>query len=103
MHAVYCATHPASGIANLAPLLAGVGKQVLSVDDALATTIVDVPLWQQKREAICAHRGEVASERALPDLLARTDEDTRSRILRTEYFTRLTPGPHPDDPHRLTS
>ncbi|MET8658616.1 hypothetical protein [Streptomyces griseus] len=81
---------PASGIADLAPLLASVGKQVLSVDDALATNIVHVPLCQQKWEAIC---GEIDSKRTLPGLLARTDEETRSRILRTEYFTRPAPGP----------
>lgn len=102
--AVYCATHPASGVADLAPLLRGVGKQVLSVDDSLATTAVDVPSWQrQKWTAILAHRREVVIERALPGLLARTDEGTRARILRTEYFTRLTPGPHRDGPYQLTA
>ncbi|MCX4486597.1 PIG-L family deacetylase [Streptomyces anulatus] len=87
VHAVYCATHPASG-----------------VDDSVVSTVVDVTPWQQqKAAAIFAHRGEVASERALPGLLARTDEGTRERILRTEYFIRLTPGPHRDDPHQLTA
>ncbi|MET9805497.1 MULTISPECIES: PIG-L deacetylase family protein [Streptomyces] len=104
VHAVYCATHPASGVADLAPLLRGVGKQVLSVDDSFATTAVDVTPWQQQKwTAILAHRGEVAIERALPGLLARTDEGTRAQILRTEYFTRLTPGPHRDDPYQLTA
>ncbi|MEV7907579.1 PIG-L deacetylase family protein [Streptomyces anulatus] len=103
VHAVYCATHPATGVADLGPLLQSVGKPVLSVDDSFVTTIVDVTPWQQqKAAAILAHRGEVASERALPGLLARTDEGTRSRIMRTEYFIRLTPGPRPGDPHRLT-
>ncbi|WP_405192885.1 PIG-L deacetylase family protein [Streptomyces anulatus] len=104
VHAVYCATHPASGVADLGPLLQNVGKPVLSVDDSVVSTVVDVTPWQQqKAAAIFAHRGEVASERALPGLLARTDEGTRERILRTEHFIRLTPGPHRDDPHQLTA
>ncbi|MFI1186211.1 PIG-L deacetylase family protein [Streptomyces californicus] len=98
---VYCATHPASGVADLGPLMRSVGKEVLSVEDSLVTTTVDVTPWQQRKwEAIRAHRGEVAGERALPGLLDRLDEEARSRILRTEHFIRLAPGPCPDDPHR---
>ncbi|WP_281292822.1 hypothetical protein [Streptomyces qinzhouensis] len=32
--ALYAATHPDSGIGDLAPLLAGVGKSLLTVPDA---------------------------------------------------------------------
>ncbi|MEV8454107.1 PIG-L deacetylase family protein [Streptomyces sp. NPDC052095] len=101
--ALYCATHPESGVDGLGPLLASVGKQVLAVPDADATTAVDVTPWlERKWSAILAHRGEVARERPLPGLLARLPEDARRAALATEYFTRLTPGPVPGAPHRLT-
>lgn len=103
VRAVYCGTHPASGLGDLGPLLEGVGKQVLTVPDLHATTAIDVSPWvRQKWAAILAHRGEVARERSLPGILARLDEETRNRIIGTEYFTRLTPGPAPGDPHRLS-
>ncbi|MFC8698434.1 PIG-L deacetylase family protein [Streptomyces parvus] len=41
-HTVHCATHPDSGIADLGPLLADVGKQLLTVPDPYATTSVDI-------------------------------------------------------------
>ncbi|MFF2010678.1 PIG-L deacetylase family protein [Streptomyces sp. NPDC058195] len=101
--AVYCATHPESGVGALGPLLTGVGKRVLAVPDAYATTAIDVTPWsEQKWAAILAHRGEVARERPLPGILARLPEETRRAVLATEYFTRLAPGPAPGAPHRLT-
>lgn len=101
--ALYAATHPHSGVGDLGPLLAGVGKTVLSVPDEYVTAAVDVTPWvAQKERAIFAHRGEVARERSLPGMLARLPEDTRRRIISTEYFTRLAPGPVPGDPLRLT-
>ncbi len=103
VHSVYCATHPASGIADLGPLLAGVGKQLLTVPDSFVTTAVDISPWlSQKWRAVLSHRGEVARERPLPGLLARLDEKTRNRIIRTEYFTRTAAGPDRGDPHLLT-
>ncbi|NUK16240.1 MULTISPECIES: PIG-L deacetylase family protein [Streptomyces] len=101
--ALYAATHPHSGVGDLGPLLTGVGKTVLSVPDAYVTAAVDVTPWaEQKWRAILAHRGEVARERPLPGILARLPEDTRRRIISTEYFTRLAPGPVPGDPLQLT-
>ncbi|MFD7499020.1 PIG-L deacetylase family protein [Streptomyces sp. NPDC059832] len=101
--AVYCATHPESGVDALGPLLKSVGKHVLAVPDTYATTAIDVTPWlKQKEAAIFAHRGEVARERSLPGLLARLREDARRTITATEYFTRLTPGPVPGVPHQLT-
>ncbi|MFI5752381.1 PIG-L deacetylase family protein [Streptomyces sp. NPDC051644] len=102
--ALYAATHPDSGIGELGPLLTGVGKSLLCVPDAYATTCVDVGPWAAtKWSAILAHQSEVARERSLPGILARTPAETRHKIIRTEYFTRLTPGPVPGDPHRLTT
>ncbi|QNA77822.1 hypothetical protein C8250_009210 [Streptomyces sp. So13.3] len=102
--AVYCATHPESGVGDLGPLLEAVGKRVLATPDAYATTAVDVTPWlEQKWSAILAHRGEVARERALPGILARLPAQTRRKIIATEYFSRLATGPVPDAPHRLTA
>ncbi|TGB08725.1 PIG-L deacetylase family protein [Streptomyces sp. MZ04] len=102
--AVYCATHPESGVGDLGPLLEAVGKAVLAVPDAYATTTVDATPWlDQKWAAILAHRGEAARARPLPGILARQPTEVRRRILATEYFTRLATGPAPDDPHRLTA
>ncbi|MFE0581462.1 PIG-L deacetylase family protein [Streptomyces sp. NPDC058874] len=101
--ALYAATHPESGIGLLRPLLEGVGKTVLAVPDAYVTASVDVTPWAaQKWEAISAHRGEVARERALPGILARLPEAERNRIIQAEHFTRLTSGPTKGDPARLT-
>ncbi|MEV8544610.1 PIG-L family deacetylase [Streptomyces sp. NPDC051572] len=101
--ALYAATHPHSGVGDLGQLLAGVGKTVLSVPDAYVTAAVDVTPWvEQKWRAVLAHRGEVARERPLPGILARLPEDTRRRIISTEYFTRLAPGPVPGDRLQLT-
>ncbi|MCX4597415.1 PIG-L family deacetylase [Streptomyces sp. NBC_01549] len=101
--ALYAATHPDSGVGDLGPLLTGVGKTVLSVPDAYVTATVDVTPWvDQKWRAVIAHRGEVTRERPLPGILARLPEDTRRKIIATEYFTRLSPGPVADDPHQLT-
>ncbi|MFE4588331.1 PIG-L deacetylase family protein [Streptomyces laurentii] len=101
--ALYAATHSVSGAGPLGDLLRTVGKSVLAVPDAQVTTTVDVGPWvRTKWRAISAHRGEVASARALPGLLARLPEADRDEIIRLEHFTRLTPGPVPADPHRLT-
>ncbi|MBT2509264.1 PIG-L family deacetylase [Streptomyces sp. ISL-98] len=102
--ALYAATHPHSGIGELSPLLTRVGKKVLSVPDEFVTATVDVSAWcDHKWRAILAHQSEAARERPLPGLLARLPEETRRKIIQTEHFTRLTPGPVPDDPHRLTT
>lgn len=102
--ALYAATHPESGVDLLGPLLAGVGKTVLAVPDAYVTTSVDVTPWAElKWAAILAHRGEVARVRPLPAVLARLPEADRDRIIRTEHFTRLTPGPTPGVRNRLTA
>lgn len=101
--ALYAATHPESGVGELGPLLRGVGKSVLCVPDASVTAVVDVSEWADvKWRAILAHQGEVARERSLPGILARLPEEARRRIIRTEYFTRLAPGPVPGDPYQLT-
>ncbi len=101
--AVYCATHPESGVGELGPLLESVGKAALAVPDAYATTTVDVSPWlEQKWRAILAHRGEVARERPLPGILARLPEADRTQIIQTEYFTRLTPGPTKGDSAALS-
>ncbi|MFK0119287.1 PIG-L deacetylase family protein [Streptomyces sp. NPDC090994] len=100
--ALYAATHSQSGVGRLGPLLQSVGKTLLAVPEAYVTTTVDVSPWAAaKMEAILAHRSEVARERSLPGLLARLPEGERDEIISTEYFTRLTPGPAPGDPHRL--
>lgn len=102
--ALYCATHPESSTGDLAPLLETAGKRLLATPDAYATTAVDVTPWlEQKEQAILAHRGEVARERALPGILARLPVKTRRRIIATEYFSRLATGPVPHAPHRLTA
>ncbi|MEU2226722.1 PIG-L family deacetylase [Streptomyces sp. NPDC018347] len=100
--ALYAATHSRSGVGRLGPLLQSVGKTLLTVPEAYVTTTVDVSPWAAvKMEAILAHRSEAARERPLPGLLARLPEPERDEIISTEYFTRLTPGPAPGDPHRL--
>ncbi|MFF7449858.1 MULTISPECIES: PIG-L family deacetylase [unclassified Streptomyces] len=102
--ALYAATHPESGVGLLRPLLEGVGKEVLAVPDSYVTTSVDVTPWTDaKWRAILAHRGEVARERPLPGILARLPEADRAQIIRTEHFTRLTPGPTKCDPARLAA
>ncbi len=102
--ALYAATHPESGVGLLRPLLEGVGKEVLAVPDSYVTTSVDVTPWTDaKWRAILAHRGEVARERPLPGILARLPEADRAQIIRTEHFTRLTPGPTKGDPARLAA
>ncbi|MFE7352442.1 PIG-L deacetylase family protein [Streptomyces sp. NPDC057543] len=101
--AMYCATHPESGVGELGPLLEAVGKAVRAVPDTYATTAVDVtPYLAQKWNAILTHRGEVARERPLPGILARLPEEIRSKLIATEYFTRLTPGPTKGDPAQLS-
>ncbi|MEU2390435.1 PIG-L family deacetylase [Streptomyces sp. NPDC007369] len=100
--ALYAATHPESGVGLLGPLLEGVGKAVLAVPDAYVTASVDITPWADvKWAAILAHRGEVARERTLPGILARLPAADRNQIIRTEHFTRLTPGPAKGDPARL--
>lgn len=80
------------------------GKSVFAVPDSHVTTSVDVTPWADvKWRAILAHRGEVARERALPGILARLPEADRTRIIQTEHFTRLTPGPTKGEPAQLTS
>ncbi|MFF0305187.1 PIG-L deacetylase family protein [Streptomyces sp. NPDC004562] len=97
--ALYAATHPESGVGLLGPLLEGVGKSIFAVPDSYVTTSVDVTPWaDMKWTAILAHRGEVARERSLPGILARLPEADRNRIIQTEHFTRLTPGPAKGDP-----
>ncbi|MFE0351209.1 hypothetical protein [Streptomyces griseoluteus] len=72
--------------------------------DSYVTTSVDVtPGADVKWRAILAHRSEAGRPRPLPGLLARLPEDQRNEIIRTEFFTRLSPTPAPDDPHRLTA
>ncbi|MGW2841248.1 PIG-L deacetylase family protein [Streptomyces sp. NPDC001493] len=94
--ALYAGTHPASEAGELGLLLDGVGKTVLSVPDAYATTAVDVTdQLDAKWAAIASHRSQLLCVRPLPALLSRLDADRRNRILRHEYFTRLTPGPVP--------
>ncbi len=58
-HALYFATHPESGVGELGPLLEAVGKDVLAVPDAYATTTVDVTPWLEQKwdvfpiESVC--------------------------------------------------
>ena len=102
--ALYTATHSQSGVGRLGPLLQSVGKTLLTVPDTYVTTTVDVSPWAAvKTRAILTHRSEAARERSLPGLLARLPEPERDEIISAEYFTRLTPGPTPDDPHRLVA
>ncbi|MGW2103025.1 PIG-L deacetylase family protein [Streptomyces olivaceoviridis] len=92
--AVRLATHPHSAVAELGELLAGVGKSVLSVPDAHVTDTVDVRPWSgRKWAAILAHRSQAEGERALPAILSRLPQETRNRLLGTEYYTRVTLGP----------
>lgn len=101
--ALYAATHPASGSGLLGELLTSVGKSVLCVPDAYATTTVDVTPWANaKWKAILAHRTEVARERSLPGILARLPEEERRTIISTEYYTRLMSRPGPGDTRQLT-
>ncbi|MEU3607973.1 PIG-L deacetylase family protein [Streptomyces sp. NPDC035033] len=93
--AFYAATHPRSGIADLGPLLSGVGKTLLAVPDEYVTAVVDVTAWlDRKWAAIRSHLSQFEGERPLPALLSRTDAPRRDRVLATEYFTRhgLTRG-----------
>ncbi|MFG2932170.1 PIG-L deacetylase family protein [Streptomyces achromogenes] len=95
--ALYLATHPHSAVTELGELLDGVGKSVLSVPDPHVTDTVDVRSWRERKwAAIQAHRTEVARDRSLPAILARLPEETRERLLGTEYYTRvgLTDGAH---------
>ncbi|MFF0753006.1 PIG-L deacetylase family protein [Streptomyces sp. NPDC004267] len=102
--ALYAATHSGHTVGPLGDVLRTVGKSVIAVPDSHVTTTVDVSPWAEvKWAAICAHRGEVAAERPLPGLLARLPEAERERIIRYEHFTRLTPGPSPATPGRLTA
>ncbi|MFI9645728.1 PIG-L deacetylase family protein [Streptomyces sp. NPDC052040] len=101
--ALYLATYPHSSVGELAPLLARVGKQELSVPDDFVTAAVDVNAWlDQKWNAILAHRSEAARERSLPGILARLPAPARERIISTEYFTRLEAGPTPGALQELT-
>ncbi|MFB9400886.1 PIG-L deacetylase family protein [Streptomyces echinatus] len=102
--ALYLATHPHSGAAELGELLDGVGKSVLSVPDTHVTATVDVRPWADRKwAAITAHRSEAERERALPGILARLPEETRNRIIGTEYYTRVTFAPGtPGGLRRLT-
>ncbi|CAL9330620.1 hypothetical protein SUDANB178_00060 [Streptomyces sp. enrichment culture] len=80
------------------------GKSILAVPDSYVTTSVDVTPWTDtKWAAILAHRREVARERPLPGVLTRLPEADRTRIIQTEHFTRLTPGPMKGDPGQLTT
>ncbi|GAA0317537.1 PIG-L family deacetylase [Streptomyces polychromogenes] len=92
--AVYAATHPDSALEDLGPLLAGVGKSLLSVPDDQVTATVDVRPWlDRKWPAILAHRSEVSRERSLPGLLSRLPAETRDRVIGTEHFTLLHTHP----------
>ncbi|WP_327232955.1 hypothetical protein [Streptomyces sp. NBC_01317] len=88
-------------VGDLGPLLAGVGKAVLSVPDAYVTATVDVTAWADRKwRAILAHRSEAARERSLPGLLSRAGEKARDRVLGTEYYSRLSLVPSPGGPRR---
>ncbi|MCX4553077.1 PIG-L family deacetylase [Streptomyces sp. NBC_01267] len=102
--ALYAATHPHSGIGELGPLLAGVGKTLLSVPDEHATAAVDVTTWlDQKWTAILAHCSQVERERPLPGILSRLPGDARNQILATEYYTRINLAPAPGCSTQLTA
>ncbi|MFB7247279.1 GlcNAc-PI de-N-acetylase [Streptomyces populi] len=97
--ALYAATHPHAGVGELGPLLARVGKTVLSVPDEYVTATVDVTGWlEQKWAAILAHRSEAARGRSFPGILARLPVRQRQSIIATEYFIRLSAG---NGPHGL--
>ncbi|MFG3000932.1 PIG-L deacetylase family protein [Streptomyces sp. NPDC048340] len=101
--ALYAATHPHSGVGDLGPLLARVGKKVLSVPDEHVAAKVDVSSWlEQKWAAILAHRSEVAKERPLPGILARLPAAVREPITSTEHYTRLGVQPLPGRLGELT-
>ncbi|MFE6909953.1 PIG-L deacetylase family protein [Streptomyces erythrochromogenes] len=92
--AVHLATHPESGVGDLGPLLTRAGKRLLSVPDSHVDATLDVTPWlPQKWAAVLAHRSEAARERSLPGILSRLPAETRTRILSTEYFTRLALRP----------
>ncbi|MEU7062256.1 PIG-L family deacetylase [Streptomyces sp. NPDC046161] len=92
--ALHLATHPHSGVGELGPLLARVGKKLLSVPDGHVTATVDVSAWAgQKWAAIAAHRSEAVRERSLPGILLRLPAEARERILSTEYYTRFDTAP----------
>ncbi|MFD5521452.1 PIG-L deacetylase family protein [Streptomyces sp. NPDC127066] len=100
---LYGATHPHSAIGDLEPLLTGVGKTLLSMEDKDVAATVDVTPWlAQKWTAICSHTSQLEGQRPLPALLARLDEATRDRILATEYFTRAGAVPAPAVSHVLS-
>ncbi|MDX3851934.1 PIG-L family deacetylase [Streptomyces sp. AK02-01A] len=102
--AVYLATHPHSGVGDLGDLLSRVGKSALSVPDDHVTATVDVRPWlDQKWRAILAHRSQVERERPLPGILSRLPEETRNRILGTEYYTRISFVPSPGGLRQLTT
>ncbi|MEU3187553.1 PIG-L deacetylase family protein [Streptomyces sp. NPDC006923] len=101
--AVYLATHPHSDVGDLGELLSRVGKSVLSVPDDHVTATVDVRPWlDRKWRAILAHRGQVKGERPLPGILSRLPEETRNRILGTEYYTRVSLAHPPGGLRQLT-
>ncbi|MGW5679786.1 PIG-L deacetylase family protein [Streptomyces sp. NPDC003860] len=100
--ALFAATHPDSGVGDLAPLLAGVGKSLLTVPDSYVTATVDVtPQVERKWAAIRAHRSQLERPRPLPALLDRLDGTVRSRILGTEFYTRIGPVPGGGSGRRL--
>lgn len=102
--ALYLATHPHSGVAQLGSLLTGVGKSVLSVPDERVTATVDVSAWlEQKWSAVLAHRSEVERERSLPGMLSRLTAADRRRLLCTEYYTRLETAPTRGGLRQLTA
>lgn len=89
--ALYLATHPDSGTADLGELLHQVGKSVLSVPDQHVSATVDVRPWlARKWAAILAHRSQVERERPLPGILSRLPEEVRHRVIGTEYYTRIS-------------
>ncbi|MGW7102488.1 PIG-L deacetylase family protein [Streptomyces sp. NPDC054838] len=102
--ALYLATHPHSGVGELGPLMARVGKRALSVPDEHVNATVDVTPWlEQKWAAISAHRSEAARERSLPGILSRLPANTRDRIIATEHFTRLDTRPSALRTEQLTA
>lgn len=102
--AVYLATHPHSGVGDLGDLLGQVGKSVLSVPDKHVSATVDVRPWtEQKWAAIQAHRSQVERDRPLPGILSRLPEETRHRIIGTEYYTRISLTPSPGGLTTLTT
>ncbi len=87
--ALYLSAHPRSVSSGLADLLAGAGKRLHTVPDALVTVTVDVGPWvDRKWAAIQAHRSEAARSRSLPGLLNGLPTREREAILGTEWFIR---------------